>query len=68
MSDPDPIDVWSEVEQWLAHADSDRRTATVCLAADPPLLDAASFHCQQAAEKLLKGAFGLGGDSFSQNP
>ncbi|MBI5122077.1 MAG: HEPN domain-containing protein [Rhodospirillales bacterium] len=56
MSDPDPDDVWNEVLRWLAHADSDRRTAAVCLAADPSLLDAASFHCQQAVEKLLKGA------------
>jgi HEPN domain-containing protein len=26
-----------------------------CLPADPPLCDAAAYHCQQAAEKLLKG-------------
>ena len=27
----------------------------MCLESDPPLLDAAAFHCQQAAEKVLKG-------------
>lgn len=27
----------------------------MCLSADPPLCDAAAYHCQQAAEKLLRG-------------
>jgi HEPN domain-containing protein len=56
MSAADPQDIWSTVEQWIAHARSDRRAADACLNAHPPLLDAASFHCQQAAEKLLKAA------------
>ncbi|ARJ67767.1 hypothetical protein WV31_19945 [Magnetospirillum sp. ME-1] len=56
MSAADPEDIWSAVEQWIAHARSDRRAAEVCLNARPPLLDAASFHCQQAVEKLLKAA------------
>jgi HEPN domain-containing protein len=58
MSDLDHVEVWKAVEQWLSHADSDRRTAAVCLTANPPLLDSASFHCQQAAEKLIKKGFG----------
>jgi HEPN domain-containing protein len=32
----------------------DKRAAAACLALDPPLLEVAAFHCQQAAEKLLK--------------
>jgi HEPN domain-containing protein len=66
MSDPDADEAWKSVEQWLFHAVSDRRTATVCLAADPPLLDSASFHCQQAAEKLLKGALVWASISFGK--
>jgi HEPN domain-containing protein len=42
------------VAAWLAHADDDRRSAVLCLAADPPLPGIAAFHCQQAVEKLLK--------------
>ena len=37
------------------HRQSDQRAARLCLDADPPLRDVATFHCQQAAEKLLKG-------------
>ncbi|MBF0306063.1 MAG: HEPN domain-containing protein [Alphaproteobacteria bacterium] len=55
MNAPDSAAVWLEVERWIAHAQIDHRAAAVCLAADPPLLDVAAFHCQQAAEKLLKG-------------
>lgn len=35
--------------------DSDRIAAEVLLAADPPLLGESAYHCQQAAEKALKG-------------
>lgn len=38
--------------QWLAVAETDRGAAEVCLAVFPTV---AAFHCQQAAEKLLKG-------------
>lgn len=33
----------------------DLRAAGVLLAADPPLLGDAAYHCQQTAEKALKG-------------
>lgn len=33
----------------------DRRVAMACLALDPPSLGNAAYHCQQAAEKVLKG-------------
>lgn len=55
MSGPDADAVRRQVEDWLDVAEIDRRTAFACLAAIPPLTTAAAFHCQQAAEKLLKG-------------
>ena len=36
-------------------ANDDLRGAEIDLAAAPPLLGDAAFHCQQAAEKALKG-------------
>jgi HEPN domain-containing protein len=54
MSGPDPADVWRKVLDWLRIAASDRRAARVCIVQDPPLRDIAAYHCQQAAEKLLK--------------
>jgi len=47
--------VLAEVREWLHKAAEDVRTAEVSCAAQPPLQDAAAFHCQQAAEKALKG-------------
>src|SRR5438105_5048468 len=55
MKAADPHARWRVVERWLRVAANDRQTVMVCLAADPPLLASAAFHCQQAAEKLLKG-------------
>jgi HEPN domain-containing protein len=43
-----------EIQAWLAKADNDLRGAEVDLAADPPLIEDALFHCQQAAEKAMK--------------
>jgi hypothetical protein len=42
------------VQAWLRRADDDLRSAQVDLAADPPLIEDALFHCQQAAEKAMK--------------
>jgi HEPN domain-containing protein len=55
MSGPEPADIWHEVLAWLRVAESDQHVARVCMTIDPPAHDAAAFHCQQAAEKLLKG-------------
>ena len=55
MSDPDPAELWREVLGWLRVADNDRRVAQLCLDATPPAWEGAAYHCQQAAEKLLKG-------------
>lgn len=55
MNGPDEVLRWEEVEAWLAAARLDREAAIACLAATPALPLPAAFHCQQAAEKLLKG-------------
>jgi HEPN domain-containing protein len=50
----DPVRV-AEARGWLQKASGDLRAAVHDLAANPPLLDDAVFHCQQAAEKAFKG-------------
>ncbi|HEY1935521.1 MAG TPA: HEPN domain-containing protein [Acetobacteraceae bacterium] len=55
MSAPDAAELWQEVQGWLRVADNDRYVAQLCLKADPPAWEGAAYHCQQAAEKLLKG-------------
>lgn len=44
-----------EVEQWLTKSQRDLKAAQILLSSDTYLLDAAVYHCQQAAEKALKG-------------
>jgi HEPN domain-containing protein len=55
MSGPDPQEIWQRVAGWIRHAEEDARIARGCLQLDPPSRGGAAFHCQQAAEKLLKG-------------
>lgn len=43
-----------EARAWLQKAANDLRGADIDLAASPPLIEDALFHCQQAAEKALK--------------
>ena len=43
------------VQRWLTRAQHDLASARVLAASDPPLLDTAIYHCQQAAEKAVKG-------------
>jgi HEPN domain-containing protein len=64
MSGLDPDDPWPEVLEWLQVAASDQRAVRLCLSANPPLCDVATFHCQQAAEKLLKGFLVRAGADF----
>ncbi len=45
----------ADTRAWLRKAEGDLRAAAVDLAADPPLVEDALFHCQQAVEKALKG-------------
>lgn len=51
-----PLDAKAEeVGQWLVKAREDLRAAQLLVDADPPMTAAAAFHCQQAAEKAMKG-------------
>lgn len=43
-----------EVREWLLRASEDLREAEHDIAAMPPLVRGAVFHCQQAAEKAIK--------------
>lgn len=54
-TDPALAAQWVEARRWFAKAGEDRRSAVLALGDDPPLLDPAAYHCQQASEKLLKG-------------
>ncbi len=55
MTAPDPSRVWQRVEGWMRHAAEDARMARGLLHMEPPARGGAAYHCQQAAEKLLKG-------------
>lgn len=48
-------DALAEARAWFQKASNDLRGAEIDLAASPPLLEDALFHCQQAAEKAMKG-------------
>ncbi|CAO3443561.1 HEPN domain-containing protein [Azospirillum largimobile] len=41
-------------EAWLATASLDLRAGRACLSVPAPIVTAAAYHCQQAAEKLVK--------------
>ena len=43
-----------ELREWLQKGRNDLFSAQIPLAHDPPVLDTAAFHCQQAVEKVLK--------------
>jgi HEPN domain-containing protein len=43
------------VQSWLTKAQHDLASARVLATSAPPLLDTAIYHCQQAAEKAVKG-------------
>ena len=45
----------AESRPWFSKAAHDLRAAEVLFTADLPLLGEAAYHCQQAAEKALKG-------------
>ena len=50
----DPVRV-ADTRAWFEKADEDLRAAHRLIDLAPPLLAAGVFHCQQAAEKALKG-------------
>jgi HEPN domain-containing protein len=51
---PDDAIRLADVSSWLRKAGDDLRCAEIDLAADPPAVEDALFHCQQAVEKSLK--------------
>ena len=55
-----------EAGRWLAVAEADRRAVRLCLAADPPEAGIAAYHCQQAAEKLIKALLVLADIPFGR--
>jgi HEPN domain-containing protein len=56
-----------EIGQWLIKANNDLRSAEQLFKAEPPLLDTAVYHCQQAAEKALKAYLTLQEIPFSKS-
>ena len=64
MSGIDPAAQCEEAKAWLAKADEDLAAVSACLDARPALLGVAAYHCQQAAEKLIKGLLVLAATPF----
>lgn len=56
MPGADPARQAQEARRWIARADLDAAGAERLLIGTPPFPALAAFHCQQAAEKLLKAA------------
>ncbi len=52
------------VREWLTRADHDLRSARLLASSNDSLLDTAIYHCQQAAEKSVKGWLQSKDDSF----
>lgn len=65
MSGPRQPDLtpWEQALRWLAHVDEGLRAAAL-LATDVDLVASASFHCQQAAEKIAKAALVTFGENY----
>lgn len=59
--DPELI---AETRGWMVKAAHDLRAAETLTATLPPLNDEAVFHCQQAAEKAIKGFLAWHGQTF----
>ena len=55
-----------EIKEWLQKSKNDLVSAQILLKHDPPVLDTASFHCQQAVEKVLKAFLVWKGVSFEK--
>lgn len=60
----DPPDNCSAARAWFAKGDSDMRSARALLDLSPPETESAAFHCQQAAEKYLKGLLAQNGEEI----
>lgn len=64
MSETDRTAIQEEARRWWSIAAEDLRVARACLGMAPPALEASAYHCQQAAEKLMKGLLVIVGTSF----
>jgi HEPN domain-containing protein len=64
MNEADRQACLAEARAWLSVASHDARAAEICLAAIDPVVDVAAYHCQQAAEKLIKGVLVSAGQTF----
>ncbi|MBN1661099.1 MAG: HEPN domain-containing protein [Anaerolineae bacterium] len=51
---------------WFEKANHDLRAAHILIADPEPLTDVICFHCQQAAEKVLKGFLAFHGVEFAR--
>ena len=56
----------NEVTEWLQKAYLDLRSARVVLTHEPPVVEAACFHCQQAVERSLKAFLVWRGVAFER--
>jgi HEPN domain-containing protein len=63
----DPILV-DETRGWFLKAKEDIRAAAVDVQAEPPLLEDAMFHAQQAVEKTLKSFLTWHNEPFRKTP
>lgn len=64
MSATDRALVLEEARRWWGVAAEDLRVARACLALDPPSPGNAAYHCQQSAEKTMKGLLVAAGIGF----
>ena len=55
-----------EAGRWLTVAAADMRAVRLCLDADEPMFGIAAYHCQQAAEKVVKGMLVVAGIPFAK--
>ena len=59
---PDP----DEIKEWFQVTEDDLISAQILLNHDPPVINTACFHCQQAIEKALKAFLVWKGQSFEK--
>jgi HEPN domain-containing protein len=64
MSATDRTAIFEEARRWWAVAAEDLRVVRACLAMEPPSPGNAAYHCQQAAEKTMKGLLVAAGVGF----